>query len=132
MDRSTADSASLLDRAAIALSGLCVLHCLATPLVLLMLPLLGQFSDSHFHLQMLVVVVPVSALALSLGYRKHRRSSVLVTGAAGLLLLYIGGTWMHDEYGIFADRASTIAASLLLATAHYFNSRFSRRCRISA
>ena len=128
MDRSTADSAGLLDRTAIALSGLCVLHCLAMPLVLLLLPFLGQLTDGHFHLQMLIVVVPVSTIALSLGYRRHRRLAVLAAGAAGLLLLFVGGTWMHYEIGIIADRATTIAGSLLLASAHFYNSRFSR-CR---
>ena len=126
MDRSTSDSASLLDRAAIALSGLCVLHCLAMPFVLLALPFLGQLTEGHFHLQMLIVVVPVSSVALGLGYRRHRRLSVMVAGGIGLLLLFIGGTWMHNEIGIIADRAATIAGSLLLASAHFYNSRFSR------
>lgn len=129
MDRSTSDSASLLDRAAIALSGLCVLHCLAMPFVLLALPFMGQLTEGHFHLQMLVVVVPVSSIALGLGFRRHRRMSVMVAGAVGLLLLFVGGTWMHSEVGILADRATTIAGSLLLASAHFYNSRFSR-CQI--
>ena len=126
MDRSTSDSASLLDRAAIALSSLCVLHCLAMPFVLLALPFLGQLTEGHFHLQMLVVVVPVSSIALGLGFRRHRRMSVMVAGGVGLLLLFVGGTWMHSEVGILADRATTIAGSLLLASAHFYNSRFSR------
>jgi hypothetical protein len=126
MDRSTSDSAGLLDRAAIALSGLCVLHCLAMPFVLLALPFLGQLTEGHFHLQMLVVVVPVSSIALGLGFRRHRRLSVMIAGGIGLLLLFVGGTWMHNEIGILADRATTIAGSLLLASAHFYNSRFSR------
>jgi hypothetical protein len=126
MDRSTSDSSSLLDRAAIALSGLCVLHCLAMPFVLLALPFLGQLTEGHFHLQMLVVVVPVSSIALGLGFWRHRRISVMVAGGVGLLLLFVGGTWMHNEVGILADRATTIAGSLLLASAHFYNSRFSR------
>lgn len=129
MDSSTSDSAGLLDRAAIALSGLCVLHCLAMPLVLLTLPFLGELTASHFHLQMLLVVVPVSGIALSLGFRRHRRLSIIVAGGIGLALLFIGGTWMHNEIGIIADRATTIAGSLLLASAHYYNSRFSR-CQV--
>ena len=128
MDRSISDSAGLMDRTAIALSGLCVLHCLAMPLLLLALPFLGQLTAGHFHLQMLIVVVPVSTIALSLGFRRHRRLSVMVAGGAGLLLLVIGGTWMHTEVGIVADRATTIAGSLLLASAHFYNSRFAR-CR---
>lgn len=129
MDRSTSDSAGLLDRAAIALSGLCVLHCLAMPLVLLALPFLGELTAEHFHLQMLVVVVPVSTIALSLGYRRHQSMAVVVAGGVGLAFLIVGGTWMHNEIGVVADRATTIAGSLILATAHFYNSRLSRtRC----
>lgn len=129
MDSSTSESAGLLDRAAIALSGLCVLHCLAMPLILLTLPFLGELNTDHFHLQMLIVVVPVSSIALSLGYRRHRRMPILIAGAVGLVLLFIGGTWMHNEIGIVADRTTTIAGSLILACAHFYNSRLSR-CRV--
>lgn len=126
MDSSTSDSAGLLDRTAIALSGLCVLHCLAMPLVLLTLPFLGELTAEHFHLQMLVVVVPVSTIAMSLGFRRHRSMAVIVAGGVGLAFLIVGGTWMHNEIGIIADRATTIAGSLLLASAHFYNSRLSR------
>jgi len=129
MDRSTSDSDGLLDRAAIALSGLCVLHCLAMPLVLLVLPFLGGLTAEHFHLQMLVVVVPVSTIAMGLGFRRHRSVAVMIAGGVGLAFLIVGGTWMHNEIGIVADRATTIAGSLLLASAHFYNSRLSRtRC----
>ena len=126
MDRSISDSDGLLDRAAIALSGLCVLHCLAMPMVLLALPFLGELTAEHFHLQMLVVVVPVSTIAMALGFRRHRSVAVMIAGGVGLAFLIVGGTWMHNEIGIVADRATTIAGSLLLATAHFYNSRLSR------
>ena len=128
MDRSTSESAGLLDRLAIALSGLCILHCLAMPLLLIVLPIMGQFSEDHFHQQMLLLVVPVSSFALLLGYRRHRHAGTLIGGIAGMLLLFVAGTWVHSEIGIIADRLTTIAGSLLLATAHFYNSRFSR-CR---
>lgn len=129
MDRSTSESAGYFDRAAIALSGLCILHCLAMPLVLLLLPFLGQFADGHFHLQMLIVVVPVSTVALLLGFRHHRQTTILVGGLAGMLLLFVGGTWAHNEFGVVADRLLTICGSLVLATAHFYNSRLSRTRR---
>jgi len=131
MDRSTSESVRLLDRVAITLSGLCVLHCLAMPLLLIMLPFIGQISEDHFHLQMLLLVIPVSSFALLLGFRRHRHTGTLIGGIAGMLLLLAGGTWVHSEIGLLADRLTTIAGSLLLATAHFYNSRFSRSRRIN-
>lgn len=116
-----------LDWAAVGLSALCLVHCLALPLFVAVLPLLAQFSEGHLHAQMLVVVVPLSITALALGYRRHRNSRIAVTGFLGMLLLTIGATIAHDEWGIIADRAFTIAGAFLLASAHYLNSIRSRR-----
>jgi len=115
-----------LDRAALLLSGLCLLHCLLLPVVVAMLPFLGQFGDDHLHLEMLVVVVPVSVLALVFGYRRHRHGSVVMAGLIGLLLLAFGGTVAHDVYGIVADRIFTVVGSVVLGFTHYRNFRLSR------
>ena len=71
---------------------------------------------------MLVVVLPLSTLALGIGYRRHRNSRILFAGIVGMLLLIIGATVAHTQLGLIADRAFTICGSLTLATAHYFNS----------
>ncbi len=110
-----------MDRAAVALSALCLLHCLALPLFVAGLPLLSQFSDSHWHAQMLLIIVPLSVVALGLGFRHHRSTRVLWGGAAGLLLLILGATLGHGLGSELLDRGLTILGSLVLAVAHYFN-----------
>ncbi|WP_159088803.1 MerC family mercury resistance protein, partial [Xanthomonas fragariae] len=42
--------ASLLDSSSIALSGLCLLHCLALPLLAAALPLFGAWSQAEWVL----------------------------------------------------------------------------------
>lgn len=130
MDDSRTKPSSALDRTAVALSGLCLLHCLALPLFIGLLPFAGQFGDDHFHLQMLVVVIPVSVLAFSLGYRRHGRIGVILGGAAGLLLLIAGATVVHTRMGVVADQVFTVTAATILAVSHFYNSRFSKRHRI--
>lgn len=131
MDIRPTPSVNLLDRAAIALSALCVLHCLALPLVLIATPLMEEYARNHFHMQMLVFVVPVSVIALSVGYRRHRFPGMLIGGAVGIALLLIGATWAHDGAGLVADRITTVSGSLMLAVAHYTNSRLAKRHRLS-
>lgn len=126
MDDNSSKTTSLLDNAAVALSGLCLLHCLALPMLIAMLPFLGQFGAGHFHIQMLIAVVPVSITAFALGFRRHHSRSVVAWGGVGVLLLMVGGTIAHGSYGIVADRLLTICGALILAAAHYFNNRFSR------
>jgi uncharacterized membrane protein len=122
MDQSMSKSTNWLDGAAVGLSALCLIHCLALPLVVAGLPFLAQFAEGHLHKQMLVVVVPLSIVALGLGYRHHRNSRIVTAGAVGMALLAIGATFAHEHWGVFADRAFTIAGALILAAAHFYNS----------
>ena len=122
MDQDTPNKTNWLDGAAVVLSALCLVHCLALPLIIIGVPFLAQFAEGHLHLQMLVVVLPLSTLALGIGYRRHRNSRILIGGVVGMSLLIIGATVAHAQLGLIADRAFTICGSLTLATAHYFNS----------
>ena len=122
MDQDTPNKTNWLDSTAVVLSALCLVHCLALPLIVIGVPFLAQFAEGHLHLQMLVVVLPLSSLALGIGVRRHRNQRILFAGIAGMLLLVIGATVAHTQLGLIADRAFTICGSLTLATAHYFNS----------
>ena len=102
------------------------MHCLAMPLLLMLLPFAGQLTEDHFHLQMLALVVPASGIALGLGFRRHRNAGIVFAGIAGMLLLLVGATWVHNEIGVLADRIITITGSSILAIAHFYNSRLSR------
>jgi uncharacterized membrane protein len=131
MDNSSGRRA-VWDQVAVMLSGLCLIHCLLLPFAVVLLPFLGQFSDDHFHLELLVVVIPVSAIALYAGFRRHHRAGIVVAGVVGLILLTVGGTVMHSAYGLIADRTFTVLGSITLAVTHYRNFRLSRYPRCSA
>lgn len=116
-----------LDWAAVGLSALCLVHCLALPLIVAGVPLLAQFSEGHLHAQMLVVVLPLSIVALGLGFNRHRNTRIVAAGTVGMLTLVIGATVAHSQLGLMADRAFTVVGALVLAGAHYFNSIRSRQ-----
>jgi hypothetical protein len=129
MVNSALKPAVMLDRAAVMLSGLCVLHCLALPFLLVSLPAISAYSEGHLHAQMLVLALPVSVIALAFGFRRHGSRYIIGFGILGMLLLVIGGTVAHSRYGLVADRAFSISGALVLAVSHYFNSRRVRHCR---
>ena len=117
------------DKFAIALSSLCVIHCLATPLILIILPSLGALvADSHelFHQVILFFVLPIGVLALLAGYRHHHNRTILLIGLAGLGLLLIAAFFGHDYFGETGETALTIFASLIIATAHLRNFQSTR------
>lgn len=129
MENGMARSPEVLDKAAVALSGLCLLHCLALPFAVVLLPFLNEVAIDRWHAPMLLVVIPLSVFAFAAGFRRHANRGVIATGTAGMLLMLVGGTVGHYLMGLTADRALTIAGALVLAVAHYRNSRLSRHAR---
>ncbi|MFT6957815.1 MAG: hypothetical protein ACJAYC_002831 [Halieaceae bacterium] len=113
----------LTDQAAIGLSLLCAIHCLALPFAATALPSLVAlgFADESFHMWLIVVVIPLSAFALAMGCRKHRQSRVLYMGVLGLLCLCSGPLLGHDILGETAERALTLIGAALLAAGHIRN-----------
>jgi hypothetical protein len=126
MDNRSSRHSGILDNAAIALAGLCLVHCLLLPVIIVTLPLLAQFDATHFHAQMLIVVVPVSLFAFTMGYRHHGNKAMIACGLAGIGILYVGGVVAHANLGLLADSVLTMAGSVVLAAAHFFNSRLTR------
>jgi hypothetical protein len=118
-----------LDRIAITLSTICIVHCLAMPLVIAMLPIAAFTfgSDGHFHALMLWLVVPTSAVGFALGYRVHAKASIVATGAAAVAVLAVVALWGHDGWDATSEVAVNVAASVLLASAHWRNFREVRR-----
>lgn len=125
----SAASDALTDRIAVLLSGLCILHCLALPLLIVSTPFVASLAGSHWHAPMLIIVVPVSVFAIVMGYRRHGNKAIPAYGALGLLLLIVGGTLAHNWYGETADRVLTITGSIVLALVHWRNSRLVRHLR---
>lgn len=115
-----------LDALAILLSGLCLLHCLALPVVVAALPLAASslFADERFHQWLLLGAVPTSIFALGWGWRRHRDRPVALLGAAGMLLMIVAAVGVASGWIEAAgERGLTIVGAVLLALAHARNYR---------
>lgn len=110
------------ETAAMIASLICLIHCLALPLLVAALPLLsGSLVTSEiFHAVILAFAVPVSGIALIAGYHRHGASGPPVVGGIGLLCL-IAGVSLTD--GGWSETAFTVAGSLFLSVAHITNWR---------
>lgn len=115
-----------LDALAIVFSGLCLLHCLALPVLVAVLPLAasGVVADERFHQWLLLGAVPTSVVALGWGWRRHRDRRVALMGAAGMIFMVLAAIgiafgWVDAN----AERVLTIVGAVLLALAHVRNYR---------
>ncbi|WP_374453443.1 MerC domain-containing protein [Phenylobacterium sp.] len=114
---------SLLDASAISLSGLCLAHCLALPLVAAFSPVVATWAEAEWvHALAIGLAAPISALAL---WRKGQSAAVVLLSLTGLSLMALGvAHWPSHE----AETPVTVAGSLLLAGAHVANWRRRHSC----
>jgi len=117
------------DRIAIVLSTVCIVHCLAMPLLVALLPVVAiTFGDSaHFHSVMLWLVVPTSVVGFAMGFRVHRRAGIVLGGGAAVVVLAAAAVWGHSAWNAAAETVVSVLASLALAAAHWRNFREVRR-----
>ncbi|PKP99798.1 MAG: MerC mercury resistance protein [Alphaproteobacteria bacterium HGW-Alphaproteobacteria-13] len=120
--RADARRANVVEGVALSTSLLCLVHCLALPVLLLLLPgVIGLFARSEaFHYVALALVVPAALAAFRLGYRRHRARRPALLGLAGVACLVIAllpGTTEGSELWF------TVAGSLLLVAGHTMNWR---------
>jgi hypothetical protein len=115
-----------LDMLAIGLSGLCLVHCLAMPLVIVALPTLGLLAREHWIHQVLIgMAAPVSLWAV-IRSGLWRRPSVGLPMSAGLALLATAAFYPPVEP---FETPFSITGALLLALAHFGDARLMHRRR---
>ena len=113
------------DKFAIGLSLICAIHCLALPLLLIILPSMMalQLDNEIFHTLIIITVLPVSIFALTLGYKKHKRNWLLIVGFIGLLLLVIAVILGEETTGEFGEKLLTVLGASFVAAGHLWNFR---------
>ncbi len=125
-------SSRYFDRIAIALSALCIVHCLAATLLMALLPIAAiAFGDEgHFHTLMLWLVIPSSAIGFYLGYREHARAGIGMLGALGMIILTAAALWGHAQWLPWAEAGVSLLGSLVLVGAHWKNFQVVRRVHV--
>lgn len=109
----------LMDNLAIALSALCVLHCLALPILLIGVPsvLTGTEHTDLTHVILFLIALPLSGFAMVYGYRVHKKLRYGVAACFGILALG-AGLMLH---GLAYELYITLLGAVILAAAHLGN-----------
>lgn len=114
-------SSGLLDRLGIGLSGLCLVHCLASTIVLVLLSSGGVLVSPHLHEIGLALAIPLGAVALGLGMVRHGYVVPSLVGAAGLGIMGLALGLPHGGGEVLL----TLTGVGVLALGHQLNRRAS-------
>jgi uncharacterized membrane protein HdeD (DUF308 family) len=107
---STSHPWAWLDRLGMGLAMVCAVHCLLTPVLVVCLPIIATtfWTDSNFHIWMLLLVVPLTILSMFIGCGKHKNRSVITFFIFGILFLTSG-----IVYGFFHGHSCNDCHSFL-------------------
>ena len=121
----------LIEGVAVGATIACLVHCLALPLLIAVIPVIPAVLPipEHFHAIALGLAIPATGGALFAGYRRHRVAAPLFAGTTGLLLLTLGAT--HWE-ATPLETPVTVLGSLRIAAAHLVNWRYRRLAHVTA
>jgi hypothetical protein len=109
-----------LDRVAILLSGLCLVHCVASAVAVAVLATAGgMLFDPLIHEVGLALAILLGLVALGWGYREHGRVLPVMVGAMGVALMSAALSMGHVPMEI----PLTILGVSLLAAGHVLNRR---------
>ena len=116
---------AITDKLAIGLSLACVIHCLALPVLLVLLPGIAalQLNNESFHLWMVVAVLPSSIYALTFGCKQHKRYQLLFLGSVGIVLMILALFLGEAVIGELGEKILTTVGGGLVAAGHWFNYR---------
>lgn len=87
------------DFVGLILAATCVVHCLAMPLVLVYLPVLGMswLTDPRVHYALLGAGLTLGGLSFLPGYRVHRRVWIPALAAVGLGTMAYAAVYQEDQ-----------------------------------
>jgi uncharacterized membrane protein len=127
-----------IDKIGIFLSLSCCIHCLATPIILMMAPSLGEYFESVFvHVGLFILVAPIALFSFISTYKKNGHRKPLVIGLVGLFGLFIGmfihsflehGHTHENEILHDIEMVVNVVAGLIMIYAHLINFK-ERECK---
>ena len=111
------------DKIAMTLSIICVVHCFFVPSFLILGAGYLSFAiDNEFvHKLIVLLAIPISIFALSIGYKNHKTTSFMPIAIFGLVLLILAVVLGASVLGEAGEKMLTLPGSISLAYAHYKN-----------
>ena len=118
--------AQRIDAAAIGVSTLCILHCLALPFFASLLPILTSAAEAEWaHKALVIASAPLAFAALLLtgpGQNRLIFAGLAIIGVAALF----AGAFVHEFHDY--EKILTAGGALTLASAHLFRWRCHADC----
>jgi MerC mercury resistance protein len=112
-------------------STLCVVHCVATPVLISASAVFAHLipGEEKTHRALAIGIATLGGIALVRGFRTHGRRRILGLMALGLACIFAGAFYGDRMSSHGYEVAVTMAGSALMIGAHRMNHTFCNDCR---
>ncbi|MEQ1664997.1 MAG: MerC domain-containing protein [Bdellovibrionales bacterium] len=110
----------------VLVSGLCMVHCIAVPIVILLFPALGMElvpREDLTHVFLFAFILGVAGVAFISGFRVHGKWQPVFWLIAGMIFVIYATFFAHRQLGHMWEPVFAIIGSLFLIRAHILNHR---------
>ena len=119
----------ILDYTGAAVSWVCAVHCLAMPLLLTILPLIGLsfLVDEMTEWILIGISATIALISLLPAYfTQHRKIRTILLFASGIGLVVLSHLVFEDE--LMWNIPLVLSGAILITAAHFINRRLCRDC----
>ncbi len=108
----------------LASSGLCLIHCIAMPIVIPLLPALSVVGDKHWIIEVIfMILIALTTITIVNGYRLHKAPQSLILAGAGFIFL-MASLMLHT---FIAEVIASSIGSVFMLSAQYTNYKLCRQ-----
>jgi len=119
------------DWAGIFISGICIVHCLLVPAILLLAPgVMAEIlpNEDLTHAILMAFILGVAGVTFFKGYSLHQNIRPVLWMVAGVLLVAYATYFVHARLGHMWEPLFAIAGSICLIRAHILNRHHCKLC----
>lgn len=115
------------DRTGLILAGLCLVHCLSIPFIVVLMPSARIFLESPWlESSILLSGIAVGSISFYASFRKHRQKGPILLGLLGVILLVVSlfqgdSHHAHHQISLAALDPWVLIGGLFLIAGHFGN-----------
>ena len=108
-------------------SFVCIIHCIATPLIIFFLPFLGGVLENHWvELSVYFVSIIFGIILIYKGFCLHNNRYLILLYSMGAALWLVHLILEHED--INGAKVSLIIGTCIILISYYVNYRLLKRC----
>lgn len=119
-------------------SGLCVIHCLLSPVIILLLPAFAPFFNTTVESILVLMIVPIAFFAFLPKWLKHKNNTLLTGFLTGLTLILSSQFFFHYKHeaveylspSVILSSSVMMIGAIILAISIYKNNNHLHHCTV--